>query len=169
MANYWVVIEDFPSYEINHIGEIKSIKSNRLLLGGKDRNGYHCVNLRKNKKTYFKPRHRLVAIAFIDKIHGKDFVNHIDGNKSNNSASNLEWCNPQENNSHMKLMNGTYSKLVGVSYCKTRNKYSSSLKVNGKQKFLGRFDNETDAHKAYVNALKDNGIENKYATSDNSI
>jgi hypothetical protein len=41
--------------------------------------------------------------------------------------------------------------------------------VNGKQKFLGRFDNETDAHKAYVNALKDNGIENKYATGDNSI
>tara|TARA_R110000772_G_scaffold104802_3_gene206307 strand:+ start:320 stop:829 length:510 start_codon:yes stop_codon:yes gene_type:complete len=169
MKNDWIVIDGFTSYEINSNGDIRSIKTNRILTGGKDRNGYHCVNLRSNNKTYFRPRHRLVALNFIDKINGKEFVNHKDGNKSNNSISNLEWCNSQENNSHMKLMNGTYSKLVGVSYCKTRKKYSSSLKVNGKQKFLGRFDNEIDAHKAYLDALKYNGIENKYATSDNSI
>lgn len=49
-------------------------------------------------KTYSV--HRLVAAAFIPKIDGKDHVNHIDGNRSNNHVSNLEWVSNQENVNH---------------------------------------------------------------------
>lgn len=44
--------------------------------------------------------HRLVAEAFCDNPRGCSEVNHKDGNKQNNNASNLEWCTRSENNRH---------------------------------------------------------------------
>jgi len=44
--------------------------------------------------------HRLVADAFCNKENGKNFVNHIDLNRENNSYLNLEWVTPRENRIH---------------------------------------------------------------------
>ena len=44
--------------------------------------------------------HRVVAICFLPKVYGKDFINHKDGNKSNNNVNNLEWCTKSENTLH---------------------------------------------------------------------
>lgn len=52
---------------------------------------------RKKKRVYV---HRLVAIAFIPRIKGKNDINHKDGNKLNNHITNLEWCTPRENTLH---------------------------------------------------------------------
>ena len=62
--------------------------------------GYLYVNLRKHGKVKHKKIHRLIAEAFLPKVPGKTFVNHIDGNKLNNHPANLEWCTQSENVAH---------------------------------------------------------------------
>ena len=44
--------------------------------------------------------HRVVALCFIPRVDGKDFVNHKNGNRYDNRASNLEWVNRIENQLH---------------------------------------------------------------------
>ena len=67
----------------------------------KDRDGYHRVDLMiGNEKKFGFQVHRGVAILFLKPVEGSNIVNHIDGNKSNNSASNLEWTTSAGNNKH---------------------------------------------------------------------
>ncbi len=56
--------------------------------------------------------HRAVAMAFVANAHGKPFVNHKDGVKTNNDPSNLEWCTHRENMQHAFSTGlATYQKL----------------------------------------------------------
>ena len=67
----------------------------------KDKDGYCRINVKKADGSYTNlPIHRLVALAFIENPDNKPQVNHIDGNKLNNSVDNLEWCTPSENIKH---------------------------------------------------------------------
>ena len=59
--------------------------------------GYKRIGLWKDKKCHFYSVHRLVGLHFIEKPEGKDCINHLDANPSNNHASNLEWCTQSEN------------------------------------------------------------------------
>lgn len=64
------------------------------------RAGYKCVWFRRtgaHKKQFV---HRLVALAFLPNPEGKPIVNHIDGNKENNTLANLEWATCSENTNH---------------------------------------------------------------------
>ena len=65
-----------------------------------DAQGYPSVTIQRGdlRKTIYV--HRLVAGAFVPNPEGKPEVNHIDGDKSNNHVSNLEWCTRQENIEH---------------------------------------------------------------------
>jgi len=63
--------------------------------------GYVMVGLRdNNKKGHTKLVHRLVAEAFIPNPYNKPHINHIDGDKTNNNISNLEWVTRSENQIH---------------------------------------------------------------------
>jgi hypothetical protein len=65
--------------------------------------GYKALRLMINKKSKLHYIHRIVAKAFIENEFNKPAVNHIDGNKQNNSIDNLEWCTIIENNKHAEL------------------------------------------------------------------
>jgi hypothetical protein len=159
----WKDINDFEGlYQISNFGRVKSL-SKKL----KNRFGYYkskekilncnigyggyrfqklCLN--RTEKTFAV--HRLVAIHFLEKIDGSDIVNHKDLNKTNNHYSNLEWCTAKENVHHYEMNTTRYSKYIGVSFDKSRNKWTAKIKINKKTFNIGRFDYEIDAHNAYV-------------------
>jgi hypothetical protein len=62
--------------------------------------GYEYVDLWINNKTEYWLMHRLVAKLFVDNPNNYPQVNHKDGNRSNNDASNLEWVSASENQKH---------------------------------------------------------------------
>lgn len=59
--------------------------------------GYHWVNLQIEGRSVRESVHRLVAKAFVGGYFEGAHVDHIDGNKTNNRADNLEWVTVQEN------------------------------------------------------------------------
>lgn len=78
------------------VSDSGEIKLNGRFLNQYNCNGYKQVNI--NGKLIYV--HRVVASAFIPNQENKPQVNHKDGDKSNNCASNLEWATASENQKH---------------------------------------------------------------------
>jgi hypothetical protein len=87
------------NYSISDNGEVRNDKTNKIL-SQRTQQGYKHVTLSISKKSKSFRVHRLVAIAYIPNPENKPYVNHIDGCRSNNLVSNLEWCTPAENTNH---------------------------------------------------------------------
>lgn len=62
--------------------------------------GYPICKLWMGSKGKTSTIHRLVALSFLENEDNKPQVNHIDGNKENNSIDNLEWVTNSENDIH---------------------------------------------------------------------
>lgn len=83
------------NYFVSNFGRIKNNKGDLC----KSRpNAHEYIKITINKISF--SIHRLVATTFIPNLENKEFVNHIDGNKTNNNLSNLEWVSCLENNIH---------------------------------------------------------------------
>ena len=158
MNEIWKYVSGFDGlYQVSNLGNIKSMPRNgtsnkeRILKKRKDKDGYELITLCKNNKTTTHKVHRLVASCFINNDNNYPDIDHIDGIRANNSADNLRWCTRRQNMiwSREKCTTKT-SKYVGVSYIKSRNRWSAYIKVNNKAKTIGWFDNEEDARQAYL-------------------
>lgn len=121
-------------------------------------NGYPRVTLTKDRKYYPRKIHILQAQAFFGDANGRN-VNHKDGNRQNNNLSNLEYITQRENVLHGKRVNG----LVGAQWVKNRKHWRSIITVAGKQKYLGSFKTEIEAHNAYMEEIKRLNLPHKYA------
>lgn len=96
----WKAVRGYEGlYEVSDKGRVKGLKRNRILKNIVDSLGYVRVSLCKENRPKVHKIHRLVAEHFLNPIEYK-VVNHIDGNKENNSVENLEWCNYSENRKH---------------------------------------------------------------------
>jgi len=77
-------------------------------------------------------------------------IDHKDRNPLNNTKNNLRICTQKHNRMNSKKRSGAkYSEYKGVSFNKRCSKYFSTIGVNNKRIFLGNFDLEIDAAKAY--------------------
>ena len=96
-----VGFEDY--FQISNLGNVFSKRSNRILKQTKSKTGYWTFATKiggRNGTNHCFRVHRLVAGAFIPNPENKPFVNHIDGCKTNNILSNLEWVTASENTVH---------------------------------------------------------------------
>jgi hypothetical protein len=88
----------FSKYGITKSGEVYSNYNKAFMKPSRDKRGYYRVKLASDNGIYLTiPIHRLVAKRFIDNPENKSQVDHIDGNKTNNSVSNLRWATNLEN------------------------------------------------------------------------
>jgi len=112
------------------------------------------VHLYKDNKMKNAYIHQLVAESFLDheKCGMKVVVDHIDNDPLNNKLDNLQLITHRENLSKDKK-NKT-SKYTGVHWSKSRSKWVAAITINSVKKYLGLFDCESEAHKAYQYQLE---------------
>lgn len=104
-------------YEVSNLGRVKTkavfirhdgswselhgyVKKLKIRTQQTNRYGYKTIKLCKLGNCTQARVHRLVAQAFIPTDNPKNQINHIDGDKTNNNVSNLEWVTAQENMAH---------------------------------------------------------------------
>jgi len=116
-------------YEINEKGIVRRVKDKKIIKQWIHKVGYPCVSLHKGKQKKNIYVHRLLAEHFIPNPENKLQVNHIDGNKQNNSLDNLEWVTPSENIQH--------AFKTGLNKSNIKNKKLSQEEI--KDLFLNRF------------------------------
>lgn len=117
MKEIWKDIEGFEGYyQVSNLGRVRSVDrvvtqfngwanakrptKGRIRTITKQTQGYSQVGLCKNGVQKSYRLNRLVAKAFVPNPDNKLYVNHIDGNKDNNRADNLEWVTNSENIMH---------------------------------------------------------------------
>jgi hypothetical protein len=95
-------IQGFPNHKINRNGQVWTLAHSKYLTPCYDSYGYLIVCLFNNDTKIKKNLkiHRLVAQAFIPNPENKPTVNHLNGDKTNNHLSNLEWATVAEQNRH---------------------------------------------------------------------
>lgn len=153
----WKTIEEFENYQVSDHGRVRSMKTGRILRTSPDTKGYQMVwpysdGVRKTIKV-----HRLVARAFVKGYFEGAHVDHLDGNKLNNSAANLEWVTNRENatrNGNCLRNPNKSSKYPGVSWDKNRGLWKAYIKHNTVQYYLGRYAKESQGKAIYRKALK---------------
>lgn len=94
----WLPIDGYENYEVSNKGEVKNIKTDRILKP-RLRRGYYAIDLKDelgDNKTFYV--HALVCTAFHGPRPDGNFACHYpDPTKTNNHADNLEWSTPKKN------------------------------------------------------------------------
>lgn len=115
LREIWKDIQGYEGiYEVSNLGSVRTNANKttisqlhgtrhwkqRTLKQKTIKGGYKRVSLWKNKKETTTLVHRIVALNFLERVENQEYVNHIDGNPSNNYVNNLEWCDHRSNLMH---------------------------------------------------------------------
>lgn len=93
----WKIVKNYPDYKISNLGDIFSIKSNKILKPRQDENGYYKIKLINDIKRRHMFIHRLVYDTFKNIIDDNKVIDHIDKNKINNNINNLREVSLSDN------------------------------------------------------------------------
>lgn len=130
----WKPYPEYPFIEVSNLGRVRTIdhfvvgkdRKRRLIKGHilkqqLTQKGYLQVEFGVDGKTIHRKVHRLVAFCFIPNPNNYPEVNHIDNDRTNNSASNLEWCTHG--------FNIAYKKKFGMSAAEVQGKHVSAINL----------------------------------------
>lgn len=126
MQEIWRPIPGYEGlYEVSNTGQVRALDrvvrsrwgTEKPIKGGlkafaKNSQGYKSVHLHLNGKMASFYVHRLVASVYLQNPNSLPQVNHLDGDKENNSAANLEWCTGSSNCTHA-VKNELYENAKG--------------------------------------------------------
>ena len=173
----WKEVEGYEGiYYVSNLGRVHNKR--KIMKTYVINSGYLCIDLTVNKRKTKNLVHRLVAKAFVENNNSYTEVNHINEDKKDNRAENLEWCTSSLNKRH-SIKSGTYDKIFtarntlgkkhlpsptsqyhNVSYDKPRQKWRGCIRHNGKNLESKRFDTEVEA------AIHVNNLIDKYGLHD---
>jgi hypothetical protein len=128
------------------VDKAKNVKKGNIA-GRKKINSY--IQIQINKKLYFA--HRLAWLY----VHGEmpeNYIDHVNGIKSDNKILNLRKATPQENQFNRKLNKKSTSGIKGITWHKTNKRWNAVLNVNNKNIHLGSFINLNIAKQVISNA-----------------
>lgn len=106
MNEIWKPVVGYEGlYEVSNLGNVRNAKTLHILSPQKRQHGYLGVPLygkggHKTRGCKTFSIHRLVAEAFLDNPQKYPEVNHLDEDKTNNRADNLEWCDKKHNSNY---------------------------------------------------------------------
>tara|TARA_R110000822_G_scaffold60739_2_gene150962 strand:- start:2671 stop:3189 length:519 start_codon:yes stop_codon:yes gene_type:complete len=154
----WKDIPNFKNYQVSNLGNVRSLNYNRtgktkVLMKHINNRGRYTLNLYKKGIRYSNRNISvLVAQSFLNhKPCGhKLVVDHINNISTNDKLYNLQVITHRLNVTKDKK--GT-SKYAGVFWDKARNKWTSFIKINNKNIYLGSYKNEQEAAQAYQKQL----------------
>jgi hypothetical protein len=173
MEEEWKPIIQFPEYEISNLGNCrnistiirspkqkpyKNLKPSIIAVTGYKKYDLFCYDENGVKTRKGLSIHRLVAIHFIQNPENKPEVDHINGDRLNNSIDNLRWTTRIENGKNLSSRKNSSSEYIGVGYDKSRNKWRYQINVNGKV-YMKRFDSEKEAAIKRDEFILDNNLE----------
>jgi hypothetical protein len=149
----WKIVDEYDNYIVSRKGLIVNDVTG-FVLSPFIKNGYAFVQIDGKSNQV----HRLVAKTFIENPDNFEQVDHLDRDKLNNMVENLRWCSHadnQRNKTKFATRKGipTVSRFKGVCWNKATQKWKASFTVNGKIQFIGHYDNEIDAARAWNESM----------------
>lgn len=93
----WKNIKEFDNYLVSNQGRVMNAKTGRILKAWDNTKGYDYVTIRNDEGISKRRVSRLVGEAFIENPNNLETINHIDQDKHNNNADNLEWLSRGDN------------------------------------------------------------------------
>lgn len=102
--------------------------------------------------------HRIIAAIMAGSCPPHLQVDHINGDVADNRWSNLRLIYGGENQRNMKRAENNTSGVSGVVWDHSRERWQARIQINGKTRYLGRFDNKADAIRARKDAERQFGF-----------
>lgn len=92
-AERWLDIFDFPGYSVSNIGRVRNDETGGMLVIHRNQSGVAHVSLQRGKRQYKRGVAKLVADRFLPHTTIDDIPTpiHLDGDRTNNCAENLQW------------------------------------------------------------------------------